>query len=124
MPSRKGSWRAATIRAWAGWAESGRMSLLDEAGMDALSRLMKLIDKADANDWPVGLAREVRLQEAALMRAANASPASVETAPTKPERKAQTRKARDRHIAKRQAELDRLGLTEDELAADELAALA
>jgi hypothetical protein len=123
MPARKGRWRAATERAWASWFESGRASLLDEAGLAGLGRLMILIDRAESSEWPVGLAREVRLTEAAILRAANASPASVERPPTKPERREGQRAARARHMFRRRAECERLGIDEQELAGRELDAL-
>jgi hypothetical protein len=124
MPPRKGRWRAATEHAWASWFESGRASLLDEAGIAALGRLMKLIDKAEVDDWPLGLTREVRLQEAAILRQAQAEPASFKAPPTTDERTARREAFRGGHLLKRQAEREHLGTTEDEFALHEMSALA
>jgi hypothetical protein len=45
-----------------------KAALLDAAGMASLARLMRLEDEADAQDWPIALAREARLQESAILR--------------------------------------------------------
>jgi hypothetical protein len=105
MPSRKGRWRASTQRAWASWAESGRMSALDQTGLASLGRLMHLLDKAEANDWPLGLTREIRLLEAALMRNIMTAPVAPAPEVVAEARKENIRASRERHKAKREAAL-------------------
>jgi hypothetical protein len=129
MPPRKGRWREATKRSWASWFESGRASLLDEAALAALGRLMILLDKAAAEDWPLGLAKEIRLAEASILRQAKASPAAIKAPPPADERR-EAKKAKARAVyqqnRERVGEELKLGrpATEAEVAAHELAALA
>jgi hypothetical protein len=123
MPPRKGRWRASTRRAWEGWWTSGKASVLDAAGLEALARLMALIDKAEAQDWPLGLTREIRLQEAALLRNTTAD---VDAAATEMDDDGRVSRLRKKWIdfnRRRRTRHEAEGLTEDEAASLELAAL-
>jgi hypothetical protein len=118
LPPRPGGgrWRASTHRLWDAWHTSGRASLLDDAGLEGLARLLILHDKAEAKDWAPSAAREVRLQEALLLRGVTATGPAL-NAETPAERKT-------RRLAERRDE--RASLTSaqrDDQARDELAAL-
>lgn len=109
MPPRHGRWRAATVRAWESWFTSGKAALLDDVGMANLERWITLVDKADAAGWPLGLTREVRLQEAAIMRACADAAMAAEGTSSDNEAKALTRESvRERHVGRREAALDGL----------------
>jgi len=84
---------------------------------------MTLTDKAEADGWPVGLAREVRLLEASIMRSALAAPASVEEPESDSDRAERIAAFRARSKARRRSEMDELGLDEEGLARHELLAL-
>ena len=57
---------------------------------------MKLIDKAEQADWPLGLTREIRLQEAAILRAAGGIP-EIQRETPEAERKRRKADARKHH---------------------------
>jgi hypothetical protein len=112
MPSRHGKWRAATRKLWASWFTSGRASLLDDAGMVGLERLMRIADDADRRGWPQELAREVRLTEARLVESATAR--GVPHDASDEDRRAARREERAEATRRRRAAAEAVGLALDE----------
>jgi hypothetical protein len=132
LPPHPTKWLKRTRETWDRWWASPATDLLDEAGRDALNRLIMLVDDLNRAETPKErrlIGDQVRKGEARL---GLGRPLPEPDEPTGPvsvfdlspdERQSRKRAARARHMHRRRAECDRLGIDEQELAARELDAL-
>ena len=102
LPGKTGGWSPGASRRWKSWWSSGRAAALDEAGVEALIALIRLVDDMERAESPslrLRLASEVRRQEAALLPAAGAAapPSQATTREDRMRARAAKEKARREH---------------------------
>jgi hypothetical protein len=113
LPRRSGRWLASTQETWHRWWECGAASKLDEAGRDALGRLILLVEDLNRAETPRErrlIGDQVRKGEARLGLGRPTpppdEPARVSTYDLTPAERAERRAAlRRRHVERRGAAL-------------------